>query len=524
MKPIIRMDRRDLIKAAGGIALLAGFARTPLFAQALGANPFTLGVAAGDPWPDGFVIWTRLAPRPLEEHGGMPTAHVPVRWEVAEDEGFARVVRKGETMALPELAHSVHVEVEGLQPHRPYWYRFAVAGSDVSPVGMARTAPARDALAQRLRIGVAGCQHYEMGFYDAWAHLADEPDLDLIFHYGDYIYEGAGTPPGQAAATWTPVRQHIGNEIYSIEDYRRRYAQYKSDPALQAAHAACAFAASFDDHEIDNNWAGDFDQDGTSPAIFALRRYAGLQAWYEHMPVRKAQFPTTGGLTAYRRLDYGRLLRTHVLDTRSYRSDQPCNDGKITPCPTQAHNAPEMLGKAQEAWLDAGLGNQATWNLLAQQVIVMPVDFRASDAAEARFATDLWDGYRPARARLIESIRKHDLTNVIIATGDHHRHLVGSVPESDDRPDGRKVAVEFQAASITSNGNGKGEAGLEHMMRNNPHFALYTDRRGYQLFDITAKEWTTSVKVMDQVEKPGGKITTLAKYAVTPDAPVLHHA
>jgi alkaline phosphatase D len=213
-----------------------------------------------------------------------------------------------------------------------------------------------------------------------------------------------------------------------------------------------------------------------------------------------------------------------MLDTRSYRSDQVCNDGKIRPCPKETMTSPDMLGKAQEAWLDEGLGHEAVWNLLAQQIIVMPVDFRAGDAAEGRFATDLWDGYRPARARLVESVRKHGLTNVVIATGDHHKHLVGSVPESDEHPDGPKVAVEFQAASITSNGDGKGEAGLEHMMRNNPHFDLYTDRRGYQLFEITPKTWATEVKVMDQVAKPGGKISTLAKYVVTPDAPQFHRA
>ncbi|MDK2762060.1 MAG: alkaline phosphatase D family protein [Sphingopyxis sp.] len=516
------IDRRHLIKAAGSLAILAGFSRAPLFAQPLGANPFTLGVASGDPWPDGFVIWTRLAPRPFDEHAGMPAARVPVRWEVAEDEACQRVVRSGETLAMPELGHSVHVEVGGLQSHRRYWYRFAVAGSDVSPVGTARTAPATSASVDRVRIGVAGCQNYEMGHFDAWSHLANEPDLDLIFHYGDYIYEGGTTPLGPQAKGPPIVRQHIGGEIYSIEDYRRRYAQYKSDPALQAAHAACAFACSFDDHEIDNNWAGDADQDGTSPEIFALRRYAALQAWYENMPVRKAMFPAHGGLTAYRRLDYGRLLRMHVLDTRSNRTDQVCDDGKIRPCPAPVLQSPEVLGRQQEAWLDEGLGSGATWNLLAQQIIVMPVDFRADDAAEARFATDLWDGYRPARKRLIDSIRKHELTNLIVATGDHHKHLVGLVPENDERPDGPKIAVEFQAASISSNGNGTGEAGLDQMMRNNPHFDLYTDRRGYQLFDITPKQWRTDVKVVDQVEKPGGRISTLARYAVEPNAPALH--
>lgn len=523
---MLNLDRRQVIGSAAGMALFAGLSRLPLFAASLGANPFTLGVAAGDPWPDGFVIWTRLAPRPLDEHGGMPAAHVPVQWEVAEDEGFSRVVRKGEALARPELAHSVHVEVAGLEPQRPYWYRFFLARTDVSPVGMARTAPARDALPQRLRIGVAGCQHYETGYFDAWRHLANEPDLDLIFHYGDYIYEGGPGQLGLRPNGGTGVRQHVGGEIHSIDDYRRRYAQYKSDPYLQAAHAGCAFASSFDDHEIDNNWASEFDQDGTYPEIFALRRFAALQAWYEHMPVRKAQFPAHGGLLAHRRLDYGRLMRIHVLDTRSYRADQPCGDNfRKNFCPTEAHVASTVLGDAQEKWLDEGLGGSAaTWNLLAQQIIVMPVDFREEGAKEAQFATDLWDGYRPARRRLIESIRRHDLSNVIIAAGDHHRHLVGSVPENDDEPDGRKVAVEFQAASISSDGNGKGEAGLAHMMKNNPHFDLYSDRRGYQLFDVAPDRWKTDVKIMDQVEAPGGKVSTMASFLVTPDTPRLHRA
>ncbi|WP_176593901.1 alkaline phosphatase [Sphingobium sp. EM0848] len=519
------VNRRQLIQAGAGLALITGVSHSPLFAAPLGANPFTLGVAAGDPWPDGFVIWTRLAPRPLDEHGGMPAVHVPVRWEVAEDQGFTRVVRKGEAVAMPELAHSVHVEVDGLRPHRPYWYRFAVAGSDSSPVGMARTAPAADAVVDRLRIGVAGCQHYEMGFYDAWRHLAAEPDLDLIFHYGDYIYEGGATPLGPRDKGWTAVRQHVGNEIYSIDDYRRRHAQYRSDPNLQAAHAACAFAASFDDHEVDNNWASDFDQDGTDPAIFALRRFIALQAWYEHMPVRKAQFPTPAGLTAYRRLDYGRLMRMHVLDTRSYRSDQPCGDDSVkNPCPPAARMQPDMLGKAQENWLDEGLGNGATWNLLAQQIMVMPIDLRSADAREPLYATDLWDGYRPARARLIDSSRKHRLTNVVIASGDHHKHVAGTVPARDDDLDGEKIAVEFLATSITSGGNGDGVAGLEHIVRNNPQIDLYTDQRGYQLFDITPKLWRTDVKVMDRVESPGGSLKTLASYAVTPDRSKLHRS
>lgn len=505
-------DRRELIKAAAGLALISGVAPRAVMAAPAGAYPFTLGVAAGDPWPDGFVIWTRLAPRPLEEHGGMAPAAVKVGWEVSEDERFSRIVRRGNAMARPELGHSVHVELAGLRPHRRYWYRFVLEGGEASPIGTARTAPAAGDKVARVRIGVGGCQHWEAGFFDAWGHLSREPDLDLVFHYGDYIYERGARPLGEGV-----VRQHVGGEIYSLDDYRRRHAQYKSDPHLQAAHAACAFAVSFDDHEVDNNWAGDLDQDGTPPELFRLRRLAGLQAWYEHMPVRRAQLPTPDGVTAYRSLDYGGLLRMHVLDTRSHRSDQPCDDGKIKPCPFEAHVSPTMLGAAQENWLDQGLGGGAAWNLIAQQVLVTPYQRHSPGEAASWTSFDTWDGYRPARARLIDSIRRHDLTNVVIASGDFHRNIVGVVPEREEAPDGKAAAVEFLATSITSNGDGGPLSEAERELSTNPHLRMINNYRGYQIFDVTPERWETQIKVMDRVQAPGGKIRTLARYAVTPD-------
>jgi alkaline phosphatase D len=231
-----------------------------------GADPFTLGVASGDPASDGFVLWTRLAPRPLEPLGGMEPRPVAVRWEVAGDARFQTLVAQGEALAHPELAHSVHVEVAGLAPDRPYWYRFRV-GREESAVGRTRTLPAPGARVERLRFVAAGCQHYEQGLFTAWRHIAQEP-VDFVFHYGDYIYESAdhGAGPFKAnGRTYDEVRRHVGGEIYTLDDYRRRYALYKSDPDLQAAHAAVPFWMSFDDHEVDNNWASDFDQDGTPP-------------------------------------------------------------------------------------------------------------------------------------------------------------------------------------------------------------------------------------------------------------------
>ncbi|NYT40769.1 alkaline phosphatase D family protein [Sphingomonas sp. R-74633] len=524
------LDRRKLLAGAGSLALFSGLAPVSWAAPKFSRYPFSLGVAAGDPWPDGFVIWTRLAPEPLAEHGGMPMAAVPVRWEVAEDARFARIVQSGAAVARPELGHSVHVELGGLKPARPYWYRFLVEGAEASPVGTARTAPAAGATVDRLRLAVAGCQAYPQGWYEAWRHISQEPDLDAVFHYGDYIYESAMHPATKNmlirdAGGSIVSRDHFGDEIYSVDDYRRRYAQYKSDPDLQAAHAAAAFVMSFDDHEVDNNWASRFDQDGTPPEAFLLRRFAAMQAWYENVPVRRAQMPGPGGITMYRRLDFGGLLRMHVLDTRSYRDDQPCEKPGETACRTTSGPETTIMGKAQEAWLDQGFASKARWNLVAQQVFVMPLYVTAADGTrQLRPGPDNWSGYPAARARLVRSIARHKLSNVVIATGDAHIHAVGTVPMRDDAPDGPAAAVEFLATSITSGGDGTpGETPRHKTLRAaSPNVALLNDQRGYQLFDITAKEWRTDVKVMDQVQAPGGAISSLARFAVEPNRPMLH--
>ncbi|WP_374453846.1 alkaline phosphatase [Phenylobacterium sp.] len=519
-----RIDRRALL-AGGGALSLAAFCGDVWAAPAFSATPFALGVAAGDPAADGFVIWTRLAPRPLAEHGGMPPLGVVVRWEVADDERFARIARSGEVLARPELAHSVHVEVDGLRPSRPYWYRFRVGGGDASPIGRARTAPRAGNLPSRLRLANAGCQHYQAGLFTAWRHLSGEDDLDAVFHYGDYIYEGGAPadPPLIVDGAGRPIdRRHAGAEIYSLDDYRRRYAQYKTDPDLQAAHAAAAFIVSFDDHEVDNNWASDFDQDGTPPELFVLRRAAAMQAWYEHMPVRRPQFPHGGRAAMFRRLDYGSLLRMHVLDTRSYRSDQLCEREGQAACRPADDLRSTMLGAQQEAWLAAGLRNDARWNLIAQQVFVMPTRRRAPDGSVGRGGTDTWNGYPAARARLVKAIGDAGLTNVVVATGDAHIHAVGSIPLRDDEPDGTAAAVEFLATSISSGGDGAAETdGTRALLAGSPNLLLANAQRGYQVFDVSPREWTTQVKVVDRVQRPGGSLSTLARFSVRPDRPEL---
>jgi alkaline phosphatase D len=511
-------NRRTLLQ--GGILLslgLLGTARPLLARPALDRDPFTLGVASGDPTADGFVLWTRLAPDPLAPHGGMPIpmAAMPVQWEVAADETFRTVVARGEGLARPELAHSVHVEVAGLQPRRRYWYRFRLGDGATSPVGTVKTAPAAGAPIDRVRFGVAGCQQYEQGFYTAYRSLAEQDELDFIFHYGDYIYEGTG---GINAAK-IYVRKHLGDTLYSLEDYRLRYAQYKTDPDLQAAHASAAFVTSFDDHEVEDNWGGEFSKKaGVPPEVFLLRRAAAMQAWYEHMPLRAAQFPRLEGMLAYRRFDYGRLLRMHVLDTRSFRSNRYCAKPGGPNCGTMDDPRSTMLGAAQERWLADGLNGRPQWHLLAQQKLVMPLDTRAAGASEPQYSADNWDGYASTRQRLIDAIEQRRLTNVVIASGDAHVNLIGSLPRRPEAADSAAIATEFLAASISSGGDGHMNPRPE-LAANNPFFALFNAKRGYHLHEVTPQAWRNDVRIVDQIEKPGGAVSTLARFAVDPRRP-----
>ncbi|WP_447952856.1 alkaline phosphatase D family protein [Sphingopyxis chilensis] len=520
------MDRRNLIKSAGSLAIFAGLSARPVFGRSLGGYPFTLGVASGDPSPDGFVLWTRLAPNPLERGSGMPMETVPVQWQVAKDERFAQIVQSGEAMARPELGHAVHAEVEGLEPARRYWYRFLVAG-EASPVGTVRSAPAAGAAVDRLRIGVAGCQNYESGYFTAYRYLSEEPDLDAIFHYGDYIYEGrAGRScPKAGEGERSCFRSHAGEEIYSLDDYRRRHAQYKMDEDLQAAHAAAAFLSTWDDHEVDNNWAGDRDERGTPPEMFALRRFAAMQAWYENMPVRRAQFPAAGGLRMHRRLDYGRLLRIHLLDTRQYRTDQRCGLDKPEHCRPASDRGPsQMLGAEQEAWLQDGLEGDFGWNLLAQQVMMMPFLYPES-RAEGRANLDSWSGYTDSRARLVDAIVERKLTNVVVATGDVHKHHAGIVPAREGDLEGPAAATEYVASSISSGGDGADiPQGWEQVSAENPHTRLLNDRRGYQLFTIEQDSWRTDVVSVTKVSDRSGAKQEISTLMTLPQQPGVHAA
>ena len=500
------MLTRRLFVASGAAAFVA--APAIVRAQAKWrAQPFSLGVASGDPSPDGFVIWTRLAPVPLDAHGGMPIESMPAAWEIASDEGFRSIVARGSTVARPELAHSIHVEVAGLKPDRRYFYRFE-AGGERSPHGRARTLPLTMSRPQRLRFGVAGCQDYQSGYFTAYRHLAAE-DLEFVYHYGDYIYEYGPDNPA--------VRQHTGDLLMSLGDYRRRYAQYKSDSDLQAAHAAHPFFMTFDDHEIRNNWAGDFDDDDhVTQKVFRRRRQAAFQAWYEHMPVRRRQFPVGSAIQLYRGARFGNLARLDFLDTRQFRTNQPCSDGYKTACAEVYSPRAHIVSADEEAWLIRNLRrNDTHWNVIAQQVMMMSLDCRKDAAPGKILNLDSWAGYEVQRKRVLARMR--GLNNVVVLTGDEHTNYAGLLHDRD-----QPVAAEFVGTSISSDGDGDDMPSFgAGYLANNPQLKFINNQRGYLTCDVTPDEWRTNFMVLDRVSTPGGQLSKRATFAMARGEPAL---
>lgn len=498
----LRTGRRGLLLGTGAVAglMLSRSVGQPAIAA---QTPFTLGVASGDPLPDGFVIWTRLAPDPLNG-GGMSSQPVPVRWQVATDAKLRQVVQQGSAIALPELGHSIHVEVGDLEPSRWYWYRFQV-GAEVSPVGRSRTAPALGAKVDRIRFAFAACQHYETGYFTAYRDMATA-NLDFVVHLGDYIYEGG-------SSTGTP-RQHNSAEILTLVDYRNRYALYKLDTDLQAAHAAFPWIMTWDDHEVDNNYANLTPEDSQTPAAFAQRRAAAYQAYYEHLPLRRSSLPKGANLPLFRRLTFGDLATLHVLDTRQYRTDQPCGD-QLKPRCAEALSTGTMLGTQQEKWLFAGLSqSQTRWNVLAQGVMMGQFDIDPRPETEL-FGMDGWDGYVLSRDRLFNFLNQQRPNNPIVITGDVHSSWVHDLKLDFKNPNSATVGTEFIATSISSNFSKENIPCVEAALSSNPHTRFFDGAyRGYVLCDLTQQRWQTEFRGVSFVNAPNGAVSTTATFVV----------
>jgi alkaline phosphatase D len=513
----MRFSRRALLASAPAVLAAPALAQASRsFGASFQRYPFSLGVAAGEPAPGGFTIWTRLAPEPLAPGGGMAAKPVSVRYEVSETRDFAALAAEGEVVAWPEVAHSARATLANLLPDRVYFYRF-IAGGERSPTGRARTLPAPGAPVGAVRLGVVGCQHYEEGLYTAFRHLGRE-DCHAVFHYGDYIYEYPARATGIDRRTGEPVaavREHLGGECLSLDDYRRRYAQTRLDVDLQFAHASAAWLPSYDDHEIDNNWVNGQPQDDVPPALFHLRRQAAMQAWYEHMPVPETFLPQDGRIDAWRGFRWGGLLDARVLNTRAHRTDQPCNDLFASTCPEVRDPRASVLGAAQEDWL-VGLNRApARWNALLQQIMMM--DLQRTSAGRTGINTDSWAGYAVPRDRLLSRLTA---PNLVVLTGDEHQNFAGEVRPTAG---GAARAIEFVTTSATSGGEGGDGVRPDHaaILSSNPQLKFVNNQRGYAVMNITPDAWETRFRVVDTVTRPGGQVSTRATFRVPAGRAVL---
>ena len=511
------VDRRGALRAMRDVLGLVALSSTPGCSVRmrparvrLAADPFGFGVASGEPDPSGAVLWTRLEQSVLKA-SGLAAGPVHLRWEVAADPGFRRVVSAGDYEARPELGYSVHVEAAGLLPGSDYWYRFRLGDAD-SPSGRVRTSPRRDAPGRPFRFAFVSCQNYEHGYFTCFDHLASEP-VDLVVHLGDYIYEARFSSPDPFP------REHESGEVTTLAEYRGRYSTYRRDPNLQRAHAAAPWLVTFDDHEVDNNWAGVAPEDDQSPEVFLLRRAAAFQAYYEFMPLRPSVRPSGPGMRLYREVPSGPLASFFMLDGRQYRTDQPCGDRRQVRCEEAFDPDATMLGQGQEAWLFAALDRSpAKWNILANQVMVSALAQGSPEGV--RHSMDRWDGYVAAQNRLTEFLASGRVTNPVIVTGDIHTSWIADVKRDFADPASATVAAEFVGTSIASGGDGRdGSSALPGIQSENPHIHYFDARRGYVVVDVGVDRLHAGYRHVPYVTRPGAAVEMGPRFVVENGVP-----
>lgn len=523
-------SRRRFLQVTGGATALAitgnaSAGETAMDEQGRFENdPFSLGVASGDPLPDSVILWTRLAPNPYESGGGMPNRKVPVHWTLAESEDMRPVVQTGTVFARPEHAHSVHLDVDGLEPGTEYYYQFKSGGYQ-SPVGRTKTAPAPGDTPSEFRFAFASCQAWYDGFYTPYKYMAED-ELDLIIHLGDYIYEYGIGPDGGARNTSVP--EAYRSEPETLEQYRLQYGLYKSDPDLKAAHASAPWLVTRDDHEVDNNWAGEVPQDPDKQTIeeFLERRAAAFKAYYEHMPFRMAQKPEGPDQKLYRNYAFGDLVEFNVLDTRLYRSDQACGDAfNIDECQERFNEDRTILGDRQETWLVNNLeSSSATWDVLANQLPFAKMDFLRGP--EDGYRMDQWDGY-VADQRTVKNAFEDHVDNPVVVTGDFHSNWANTIKSARDSS---TIGTEFVGTSISSGGDGSefddfngDEEGVfgKRVIRENENVKYNNNRRGYVRCTLTPEQWQTDFRVVDYVTRRGAPARIDEQFLVEAGTPGL---
>jgi alkaline phosphatase D len=514
------VTRRELLHATLGAGIAASWpfvilASTPRFA----AYPFALGISSGYPTDRSIVLHTRLATDPLAPDGlaGMPPEDVPLRWELARDDRFRRIVASGEIAAQARLGHSARVEVLRLQPARDYFYRF-IAGGEVSATGRTRTLPSPDREPRDFRMVLASCQHYEHGHWAAYRHIAASPP-ELLVHLGDYIYEGA--------ATLNRIRAHAGGECHGLVEYRRRYAQYRSDPALQAAHAAVPWITTWDDHEVANDYSGVHSGRSQDPQLFFARRAAAYQAYFENLPLPPSAAPVDGTVALYTSRRIGHLANLFMLDQRQYRSAQPCplpgraGGNRIAEdCADLRDESRTMLGAAQETWLEEGISRakDGRWNLLAQGTLVSYMDELSGEGRQ--FGGDSWNGYPAARRHLLDMLQRRRVLNPVIFTGDMHAFMAGNIGTVPGDPRSKPLATEIVATSVSS--DPRPQQQLDGWTQENPNLLLADGRhRGYVSVRLSPRRLQADLMAVESRDDPASSQRILHSLIVESGRPEL---
>jgi alkaline phosphatase D len=488
------------VAASLSLALLPG--RDLLAAPSMGSNPFTLGVASGDPSPDGIILWTRLVPEPADPLA-LGRRSIPVGWRVATDSNMRRVVARGTAVASPDLAHSVHVEMNNLTPGRDYFYQFDLRDEE-SPVGHFRTAPAFHEAVSSLRFAFVTCQDWPSGHYIAYRDMLQH-DLDVVLHLGDYTYEYAidgVTRRGIAAP------EGFNEETVDLRTYRLRHTLYKLDADLQAAHAKFPFSVIWDDHEVQNDYSGLAPEWSAPSPEFTARRAAAYQAYYEHMPIRLnvARRPAPG-LRIYREFQFGKLASFAMLDDRQYRTDNPCGDGESLRCEEALSGEYTMLGSQQEHWLaDHFRRSPARWTFVGQQLLIAELEHTLPGYPDEWYWNDAWDGYPLARKRMLEAVLESGVRNPVFLTGDWHSTFANNLKVDFKDPLSPVVAAELVTPAITTGGDGTPYGPYyAPMIPFNPHIKYYEgDKRGYFLATVSPREVQFDLRFMTSVESEGG--------------------
>jgi alkaline phosphatase D len=505
------LSRRTLIQRAWQTAAAMALSGGPAWASAPPPflnDPFQLGVASGDPVADGFIIWTRLAPDPFDPEV-LPPAPIEVSWEIATDEGMKRIAASGRQMARPQMAHSVHVDVRGLEPQRTYFYRFHCGGA-VSRIGRATTMPTPRLPVNSVKFAFASCSHLEQGYFSAYRDMAAQ-DPAFMIHLGDYIYE----------SSWgTAVRRHPGPDPITLDEYRAFHAAYKLDPDLQEAHATCPWFFTWDDHELANDYSKERSELTADPEAFYRRKVAAYRAYYEHMPLRPGAQFAHDEMRLYQRAWFGDLLELNIPDLRQYRDPIACPTPEryggrvldITTCPEIMLPTRTMLGRQQEIWLRNGFGRSGSrWNVIAQSLLF--TDFDQIIGPPIGVYTDSWGGYQVARRQILDLILQRGLQNVIGLSGDIHSFFVSTVKDNPKDESSADLMSEFTSTSITS--ESFNAALFQSLLPENPHIAFCDDTvRGYVLCDVNHKAWRADLRTVDNVRVRNPKTATLRSYVV----------